>query len=226
MGAHPATSRNIGYGTRPFTFISTDMHPKRFLALTGPAGTGKSATIRVLAREISFEILEWKSGVDDRFGGRTYTLRDGPLIQWITTDFEGEAQMQKFEAFLKRVSACASILGDPRMPVAVGSSSHTPRSGSVDPTRRIILLEDIPNVLHAPTQLAFHSALESLIDSTVPVVIIVSDSGVRGEDAEHVGSGGWRGGEVVDVRTVLGPLLSGPYVTQIAWVVSRVLAGV
>jgi hypothetical protein len=41
---------------------------QRILALTGPAGAGKTATIRVLAQEIGFHILEWRNSFDDRFG--------------------------------------------------------------------------------------------------------------------------------------------------------------
>lgn len=34
---------------------------QRILLLTGRAGTGKTSTIRVLSRELGFEILEWKA---------------------------------------------------------------------------------------------------------------------------------------------------------------------
>jgi cell cycle checkpoint protein len=182
--------------------------------LTGPAGTGKTATVRVLARELGFEILEWRNGVDDRFGDLGASISplnsSHSLSNDSTVDFEGEALINKFRAFLTRASACTSVLQ--ARPVASGMSSQAPS------THRVILLEDLPNILHGPTQTSFHTALQSLIEASVPVVVIVSDAGLRGEDVE--GGTGWRGKEAVDVRTVLGPLVGSPYVTQIAFVVS------
>jgi hypothetical protein len=61
----------------------------------------------------------------------------------------------------------------------------------------------------------------------VPVVIIVSDAGVRGEAGdERIAAGGWgRGKDVVDIRSVLpGELLGSAYVTQIGYV--NILLGV
>ena len=40
---------------------------QRILALTGNAGTGKTATLQVLAREMDFDILEWRNSPDDNF---------------------------------------------------------------------------------------------------------------------------------------------------------------
>lgn len=34
---------------------------QRLLVLTGPAGSGKTTTLRVLTRELGFEILEWRN---------------------------------------------------------------------------------------------------------------------------------------------------------------------
>ena len=39
--------------------------------MTGRAGIGKTATLRVLAAEVGFDILEWTNGVDDPFTEET-----------------------------------------------------------------------------------------------------------------------------------------------------------
>ena len=40
---------------------------QRILVLTGPAGTAKTATVRVLAQELGFELLEWRNSIGDTF---------------------------------------------------------------------------------------------------------------------------------------------------------------
>jgi cell cycle checkpoint protein len=48
--------------------LSNSLHPKqRILALTGPAGTAKTATVRVLSRELGFEIVEWRNSMSEKF---------------------------------------------------------------------------------------------------------------------------------------------------------------
>lgn len=85
----------------------------------------------------------------------------------------------------------------------------------------------MPNILHPGTQAQFHAALQSLVASPtsfppVPIVIIVSDAGMRGEASdERLANGGWAKSNegVVDIRTVLPrELLHGPYVTQIRYI--------
>lgn len=44
---------------------------QRVLVLTGPAGTAKSSTIRVLSQELKFEIIEWKSSTSESFTNAT-----------------------------------------------------------------------------------------------------------------------------------------------------------
>ncbi|KAF8908184.1 Rad17 cell cycle checkpoint protein-domain-containing protein [Gymnopilus junonius] len=222
---------------------------RRILALTGPAGTGKTATIRVLAKEMGFEILEWRNTIAE-VPSLDFTVsdRNEPSYQSIYEDFrprsglsfdsDYEGLFTKFEAFLTRASTCQSIFDHP-----AANSNSIPSSSTQTQTskpqqqqhRRIILLEDLPNILHPPTQTKFHDALTALVSAPpssppVPLVIIVSDAGMRGEmgdDGERgagagteIGTGSWRGSrdKVMDVRSVLPrSLVGGPYVTEIGF---------
>ncbi|GBE84471.1 P-loop containing nucleoside triphosphate hydrolase protein [Sparassis crispa] len=182
---------------------------RRILALTGPAGTAKTTTIRVLSRELGFEILEWRNTMDERFS------RDDDFAE----DMEYEGLSDKFRTFLERASSCNSIFPS----TTTKPSSSRPSQAATGPRRQIILLEDLPNIAHASTQAAFHAALEAFAGvpepGVAPLVLIVSDAGLRGEDGEDVG-GAWRarGREALDIRSVLPPaLLNSSCVTQIGF---------
>jgi len=97
-------------------------------------------------------------------------------------------------------------------------------SSSGSTARQVILLEDLPNILHADTRQKFHDSLRLFVQRQTsqnreytPLVIIVSDVGTRGELEEAGGPSSSRGQkEVLDIRSVLPTdLLSAPYVTQI-----------
>jgi Rad17 cell cycle checkpoint protein len=51
---------------------------QRLLILTGPAGSGKTATLRVLAREMDFDIVEYKDNTNTT---RFSTFADEPLTR-------------------------------------------------------------------------------------------------------------------------------------------------
>ncbi|KAF9481743.1 Rad17-domain-containing protein [Pholiota conissans] len=175
---------------------------RRILAMTGSAGTGKTSTLRILAREMGFEILEWRNSIAEPISV------DGDRLD----DYEG--LFTKFEAFLTRASTCNNVFS--------GSSNNSQAS-----TKRVILLEDLPNIFHTDTQTRFHEALTSLVTSSLsspptPLVVIISDAGMRGEasDERRAEGGGWGKdkAQVLDVRTVLSKdLLGGPYVTEIGF---------
>lgn len=145
-------------------------------------------------------------------------------------DFGTESLFDKFQAFLTRAMTCNSIFSHRNTTQRHSESqSSTQRSSK----RQLILLEDLPNLLHQPTQVRFQAALRSLCIPTSnlseppgpPIVIIVSDSGLRAEqpndDTWDGGSNGrrWDKKEVLDIRNVLGPeLLTSPYVTCIGCV--------
>ncbi|EIN04674.1 P-loop containing nucleoside triphosphate hydrolase protein [Punctularia strigosozonata HHB-11173 SS5] len=204
---------------------------RRILALTGPAGTGKTAVLRLIADELGVEILEWRNSVID--GARWREDQDyGNVDRW--TD-HGESLTDKFSSFLARAGTYGAIFSELQpsklsTPGSQASNTQVSASGlaTAQKRRQVILLEDLPNVLHQGTQEAIHGALRTFVRSEAqlrtPMVVIVSDAGVRGEDVDDTGqgeSGGYwrsRSHSTLDVRTVLpSDLLNGPYVTQIAF---------
>ena len=131
-----------------------------------------------------------------------------------------ESLNDRFQAFIDRTASCRPIFAPGPSP---GPSQ--PSSLESHTERQIILLEDLPNILHQPTQQAFHAVLQAVASSPVPpvapIVIIISDAGLRGELNEEDAGANWRlrGKDAIDIRTVLPTaLLNSPYVTQIRFV--------
>ncbi|KAG8904170.1 Cell cycle checkpoint protein rad17, partial [Tulasnella sp. 417] len=170
---------------------------RRILALTGPAGVGKTATIRVLAKELDVELVEWRNGMDDDFSSDDY-----------------ESLSLKFQTFLERASSYNTLSFAPTQLSSSFSlsqkstSSTTPKLGSMAPPplgatttphgkqrRQLILIEDLPNILHHSTRESFHATLNAFANSAetpaCPLVFIVSNTGSRGEAKdERAASGG------------------------------------
>lgn len=127
--------------------------------------------------------------------------------------------MRKFENFLARASQCRTLLGTPPQ-----SSSSAGLSRSDQDSKQIILLEDLPNILHEPTQSSLHAVLESFLESPpgVPLVIIISEASTRGEFRDEriaENGGGSSSRDNVDIRTVLpSTMINGPFVRQIQYV--------
>lgn len=120
-----------------------------------------------------------------------------------SSDTDYQSRLSKFQDFLTRAASCHNLF----------SNAHK---------RRIVLLEELPNILHRDTRQTFHSILQNFVDSSqavgVPLVVIVSDAGVRGE-TEDVQGWGDRRDTVVDVRTVLPKeMLHSAYVREIRYV--------
>ncbi|OCF36625.1 hypothetical protein I316_01877 [Kwoniella heveanensis BCC8398] len=134
---------------------------KRVLLLTGPAGTGKTTTVRLLARDLGVEVMEWGEGVEE------WSLGGG---------IERESSMSKFTSFLSRHSF-PSMTFSPNS--AISSQTAKPR---------IILLTALPNLSHLPTREAFHAALlnfcQDFESSSCPMIIVHSDAGAGGRAEE------------------------------------------
>jgi cell cycle checkpoint protein len=74
--------------------------------------------------------------------------------------------------------------------------------------RKLVLVEDLPNILHPAVRSRFHDALRAHVEcarDVAPLVLVISDAGVSVEG----GSNGGRGRDlVIDVRTIVPPGLS------------------
>lgn len=123
-----------------------------------------------------------------------------------------DSLMEKFQAFLLRASTSRSVFD-------AASSTSKPR--------QVILLEDLPNILHPETQTQFHEALQLFVQRSssyteaAPLVIIISDAGLRGESGEDINRS-WKPKEAFDIRSVLPPdLLHSPYTTEIRFVATE-----
>ncbi|WFD34198.1 RFC checkpoint protein Rad17 [Malassezia cuniculi] len=147
---------------------------RRLLALTGPAGCGKTATIHALAAkdELDYDITEWHAEA---------AFADGS---------ERISHAERFEEFLRRATRFAALpLG--------GAKSR----------RRVVLVEDLPNISHGPTLTIFARALEHYVvhaarTPQVAVVLVISDA-VPPVDSTD----GWlqRREAALDIRTAVPP---------------------
>lgn len=144
--------------------------------------------------------------------------------------------MHRFASFLSRAGMAPALdFGPDPSDLSASSSSTSPSSSSSTPSaptnpssRRLLLIEDLPNVSHYPTKLALRSALAQYLSSprvTAPLVLIVSEALARpGDDEAGGGGGGWlsgngRRGESVDARGVCGvEVLEHPACREIACV--------
>lgn len=188
------------------------MFLQRILALSGPSGVGKTATIKALASEMGLEVLEWVEGAEEHgIGGSfgEYLLSftfSHPNLKLISFGcFSGaESLISRFTSFLSRASAPSLSFSSK----SASSSSHQPT------TRKLLLLDDLPNISHSGTRQAFQAALLEFATfwtpSSSPLVVVVTDPGDGGKAGEswmdHRRDDGW------DLRAVLGLELSeGPY---------------
>eukprot|EP00041_Stephanoeca_diplocostata_P021729 m.512624 g.512624 ORF g.512624 m.512624 type:complete len:635 (+) comp21895_c0_seq3:163-2067(+) len=132
---------------------TADSQGPRILLLTGPVGVGKSATVRVLARELGFDITEWANPV-----------RNGNGI--IVEDESGRVQheqsaMSQFKDFIIRAQRY--------QPLVFGGATAGASA------RRLTVIEDLPNAVSYQLE-SFHEVLRSCaVNSSTPLLFIASD---------------------------------------------------
>ncbi|WWC89761.1 uncharacterized protein L201_004687 [Kwoniella dendrophila CBS 6074] len=165
---------------------------KRILFLSGPAGTGKTTTVRLLCQTLGVEIMEWGESVEE------WSLGGG---------IDRESSMSKFTSFISR-HAYPSL----------SMSSQNTSSHSTNNKPRIILLTALPNLSHIPTRESFHSSLltfcQTFTSLSCPMVIVHSDAGSGGRAEES-----WmerdRGGREGSLEVLGRDVRDGPWCQEI-----------
>ena len=114
-----------------------------------------------------------------------------------------------FRTFLTRATALRPLLAN-----AVSRSSSTEAN-------QVVLVEDLPNLSHGPSLQSFQAAILQYLEGSpgAPLVIIVSDSGMRGEGKDE---SSWSRSDSINIRTILPPaILNSAYVTHVVYGISK-----
>lgn len=81
--------------------------------LTGPAGCGKTATIRALSHDMKFEVLEWTNPMSRSSVGSPYSITGGQQIEQDEYHYYYEpSQTKQFCDFLNRANRYPSLVLD------------------------------------------------------------------------------------------------------------------
>ncbi|KAJ3084411.1 Cell cycle checkpoint protein rad17 [Quaeritorhiza haematococci] len=223
---------------------SKSVFPK-LLILTGPSGSGKTAVVRMLSMELGFEIVEWVNPINvntivsmEDVAADEEERRDDGNGYYRSIPNRYTSITEKFREFLDCARKRPSLVFQ-GLPVAGNDSqphkqqlnnptlsSSAPSSSSSStrtPPRKIILVEDLPNITNLTTRKAFHSAVRSYLDSprsVFPLVFIISDTTVPPSDGDLGGGGRSEGGGGSAVMTMRGlipaEVLGSPFATQIS----------
>ncbi|PSK55665.1 hypothetical protein B9Z65_4543 [Elsinoe australis] len=137
----------------------------RLIVLKGPAGTGKTTTVQLLAQAMNLHIKEWRNPVNVDIGSESF----------ISTSAQ-------FEDFILRSSKFSGLdlTSDP----TTSNSSTKPASPS-PPGRHILLIEEFPITLtrSSPILLSFRATLQTHLSAPskppfpiAPVILILSET--------------------------------------------------
>ncbi|XP_017067202.2 cell cycle checkpoint protein RAD17 [Drosophila eugracilis] len=127
--------------------------PAQMCLLTGPTGAGKTATLRVLAKEFGYQLQEWINPVDCEVINALGDQQSGAAYLG--------SHVEAFKSFLLRASRYKSLL-----------DSHN---------KRLLLVEDFPNYLISDKDANFEELLDEYSTyGKCPLVFIVADAKSRG----------------------------------------------
>ncbi|TGZ80058.1 hypothetical protein EX30DRAFT_372568 [Ascodesmis nigricans] len=178
---------------------------QRLLVLNGPAGSGKTATIEALSKELGFDILEWRNP-SSTTGAEYHRDDEGAFAN----GFAGI-----FEEFLARAGKYGSL----DLEIAGKPVASSQAAGSADDGRqKAIVIEDFPNMLFSSSSGPLHSFRHTLKEFLAlpspppgalplpPLILIVT------ETATHTGP------DSFTAHRLLSPeILAHPFVKEITF---------
>lgn len=140
------------------TWLSNALASKKpaILVLTGPAGIGKTALIQALARDLSCEVCEWLAPV--------VSNNDNDAEQGLFT----ESVSVQFRSFILKSAAMS--------PLSIIEGAETKPTTSPS-SKRIILVDDLPNTAHPVLRTSIHQTLLDYMTSlrqVCPLVLIIT----------------------------------------------------
>jgi cell cycle checkpoint protein len=165
---------------------------------------------------MGIQIIEWKNGLDDWRIGDINDITDGrccsTLLQWRILFNIHRSSISLSE--IRSLPDKGQRIPDPAISETLLGSR-----------RRLLLVDDLPNIQNHAIKEAFHAALEAFVESsgssTCPLVVIISDAGVRAEMSQSDGNS-WRSKQqdTIDFRSVFPKSLqTSPLVEQVMLVV-------
>ncbi|KYG40890.1 hypothetical protein M433DRAFT_159752 [Acidomyces richmondensis BFW] len=138
---------------------------QQVLILKGPAGVGKTSTIILLAKEMGFNVSEWRDSSDSEFGSDSNT-----------------STSNQFEDYLRRASRSTGLeLSNDNAMDGLGGSYRA----SVQHRKQLLLIEEFPNTFSrlSSTLRSFRSAILQYVSSPpvqsgdpTPIVMVISET--------------------------------------------------
>lgn len=128
------------------------------LLLSGPAGSGKTATVRAVAEKFEVDVQEWVNPVEQVEYDKKGLVEDEYFTPNDTVTFTNKTK--QFKDWLRTAKYTGLTLGD--------DHGHN---------KKLILIEDLPNYVFSKTP-EFHDLLEQYTRAkqNVPLVFVISES--------------------------------------------------
>ncbi|KAF9438716.1 Cell cycle checkpoint protein rad17 [Entomortierella beljakovae] len=175
VAVHPGKIGNV----REWLQIYTDPLNKQqdlsggaILILSGPAGSGKTTVLQMLAQEMNLNIVEWVNSVNENSIIQRANLPTDNNWKSSSIDEEYIPVMRAFQEFFSRAQRFS--------PLAITRDPSRPSQGTGNRRKRnIILIEDIPPISAYSSRKIFQDTISKFANSrsgsTSVLVIIVSD---------------------------------------------------